>query len=202
METETHTDDQNDVNPDEDDEEQSDVNVGGEHVKEVVVSFCELCHFYISHQRNSERAVKRHCTMRTHLRNFIKYKDDLVFKEEQRAKQLKRKEKRDAKAAAEKAAEENGDQEEEKEEEEEEKVKEEGEKEATKDKETPAKETVTKEKTEAMVTERWVIFLFCWEMSKNLINFWVSSENKENGDLLDISIKKEKVDEEDEGVAA
>lgn len=39
-------------------------------------------------------------------------------------------------------------------------------------------------------------------MSKNLINFWVSSENKENGDLLDISIKKEKVDEEDEGVAA
>lgn len=62
-----------------------DINVGSEHVKQVETNYCELCFTYISHRGDTALNLKRHCASRSHLKYYIRYKDDLMLKEEAEA---------------------------------------------------------------------------------------------------------------------
>lgn len=111
--SETHAEDQND-HQDFSDEEPCDINVGSEHIKQVQVHYCELCSMYIRHHGDQDKSLSRHCILRSHLRNYIRYKDDKALQAEAEALHKKRKAERELKekekaAAAEKATKENGD---------------------------------------------------------------------------------------------
>lgn len=52
------------------------VNVGEEHVKKVDAYWCDLCHCYLSHNEEYETALKRHCSLRTHLKSYVRHRDN------------------------------------------------------------------------------------------------------------------------------
>lgn len=94
-------------------ENEEEINVGVEHIKLVQAQYCELCYSYISHRGDVDLNLKRHWSSQQHLKFYIRYKDDLMLKEEaeaihkKREAEKKKKEKesaeKKAKAEAEKA---------------------------------------------------------------------------------------------------
>lgn len=50
--------------------------VGSEHVKKVEAYYCEICHYFLPKHKDTEAALKKHCTVRTHLRNYLRFKED------------------------------------------------------------------------------------------------------------------------------
>lgn len=90
----------------ESEEEQITINVGSEHIKKVEVSYCELCVQYISHRGDQNLQLQRHCSSRSHMRNYIRYKDDKALKKEAEALHKKRKAEREKKEKEQKEKEE------------------------------------------------------------------------------------------------
>ncbi|XP_055702553.1 zinc finger protein on ecdysone puffs-like isoform X2 [Phlebotomus papatasi] len=80
-----------------------DINVGSEHVKKVETLYCELCRVYLSHRDDEERVLKNHCGVRSHLRAYLRHKEDKSLRQE--AERVHRKqqeeEEKEKKAAAE-----------------------------------------------------------------------------------------------------
>lgn len=89
--------------PEEEEEEsmdtEEDVNVGSEHVKTIETRYCELCFTYISHRGDAALNLKRHCASRSHLKYYIRYKDDMMLKEEAEAMHKRREAEKKKKAA-------------------------------------------------------------------------------------------------------
>lgn len=54
----------------------AEINVGNEHMKKVEVYYCELCRFYLPYNEEQEAALKKHCGTRSHLRSYLRYKDN------------------------------------------------------------------------------------------------------------------------------
>lgn len=54
----------------------AEINVGNEHMKKVEVYYCELCRFYLPYNEEQESALKKHCGTRSHLRSYLRYKDN------------------------------------------------------------------------------------------------------------------------------
>lgn len=100
---EANKEEEKDEAEEEEEEEQvdsgEDINVGSEHVKTVEVGYCELCFSYVSHRGDQALNLKRHCASRSHLRYYIRYKDDLMLKEEAEALHKKREAEKKKKAA-------------------------------------------------------------------------------------------------------
>lgn len=61
-------------------EKKEEVNLGGEHVKKVEVYYCDLCRIYLNRKEDQEIALKKHCTMRSHLRAYVRYRDDRTLR--------------------------------------------------------------------------------------------------------------------------
>lgn len=53
-----------------------DVNVGNEHVKKVEVYYCELCRYYLPMKEEYEIALRKHCATRSHLRSYLRFKEN------------------------------------------------------------------------------------------------------------------------------
>lgn len=79
--------------------EKTNINVGTEHIKKVEVFFCELCRLYLPCKGETEATIlKRHCSTRSHLKLYIRYKDDRSLRlEAERIHRKKQKEVKDAK---------------------------------------------------------------------------------------------------------
>ncbi|KAJ6642966.1 Cip1-interacting zinc finger protein, partial [Pseudolycoriella hygida] len=54
----------------------ADINVGNEHVKKVEVYYCELCRFYLPLNDDQATALSKHCCSRSHLRAYLRYKEN------------------------------------------------------------------------------------------------------------------------------
>lgn len=54
----------------------SEINVGNEHMKKVEVYYCDLCRFYLPYNEEQEAALKKHCGTRSHLRSYLRYKEN------------------------------------------------------------------------------------------------------------------------------
>lgn len=52
------------------------INVGNEHMKKVEVYYCDLCRFYLPYNEEQEAALKKHCGTRSHLRSYLRYKEN------------------------------------------------------------------------------------------------------------------------------
>lgn len=52
------------------------VNVGAEHVKKTEALYCDLCITYFAIKEDEEGAIKRHCSSRSHLKSYLRYKED------------------------------------------------------------------------------------------------------------------------------
>lgn len=63
---------------------------------------------YVSHHGDQEKSLSRHCILRSHLRNYIRYKDDKALQAEAEALHKKRKAERELKEKQ-KVTKENGD---------------------------------------------------------------------------------------------
>lgn len=89
---EEHKDDEKEDGEHEDDQMDTGekVNLGAEHITKVETLFCALCSNYISHKGDAETNLSRHCVTRTHLKHYIRYKDDLALKAVDEAKQRRR----------------------------------------------------------------------------------------------------------------
>lgn len=99
------TDDEENIEIENDEE----INVGSEHIKKHEVYHCDLCYLYISHRGDIDVNLKRHCASAQHLKLYIRYKDDLMLKEEAAELHKKReaeKKKKEKEAAEKKAKEE------------------------------------------------------------------------------------------------
>lgn len=72
----------NDLDEDEDEEKadngtpKANVLVGSEHVKKVEAFYCDICHYFLPKHKDPEQALKKHCNVRTHLRNYLRFKED------------------------------------------------------------------------------------------------------------------------------
>lgn len=53
-----------------------DVLVGSEHVKKVEAYYCEICHYFLPRHKVVEESMKKHCNVRTHLKNYLRHKED------------------------------------------------------------------------------------------------------------------------------
>lgn len=97
------------INPDDAEveiENEEEINVGSDHIKQVQAHYCELCYSYISHRGDVDLNLKRHCATQQHLKFYIRFKDELMLKEEAEAIHKKRQaeKKKKEKEAAEKKA--------------------------------------------------------------------------------------------------
>lgn len=54
----------------------NEINVGNEHVKKVEVYYCELCRFYLPLNDDQTAALAKHCGSRSHLRSYLRYKEN------------------------------------------------------------------------------------------------------------------------------
>lgn len=54
----------------------NEINVGNEHVKKVEVYYCELCRFYLPSNDDQTAALAKHCGSRSHLRAYLRYKEN------------------------------------------------------------------------------------------------------------------------------
>ncbi|XP_055686368.1 zinc finger protein on ecdysone puffs isoform X2 [Lutzomyia longipalpis] len=58
------------------------INVGSEYLKKVETLYCELCRIYLSHRDDQEKVLKEHCGVRSHLRAFLRHKEDRTLRKE------------------------------------------------------------------------------------------------------------------------
>lgn len=87
--------------PETDDEDDSDdvdeeTVIGGEHVKKVEVQYCDLCSMYLPRREDSDKIVASHCKTRSHLKLYIRQREDKKLRE--RAERIHKKKLSDAKA--------------------------------------------------------------------------------------------------------
>lgn len=87
--------------PGTDDEDDSDdvdeeTVIGGEHVKKVEVQYCDLCNMYLPRREEPEKIVAMHCKTRSHLKLYIRQREDKKLRE--RAERIHKKKLSDAKA--------------------------------------------------------------------------------------------------------
>lgn len=82
--------------------DEEEINVGDEHIKMVEARYCNLCFTYISHRGDPEVNFKRHCASEHHIRLYIRYKDDIMLREEAAA--VRRETEKKKQEAAEKKA--------------------------------------------------------------------------------------------------
>jgi len=73
------------------------INVGSEHVKKVEVYYCDLCYIYLPRKEDLEASLKRHCAGRTHLRAYVRHRDDKNLRIQAERIHRKHQEQRDAK---------------------------------------------------------------------------------------------------------
>lgn len=83
------------VSDDEDDSDDGTV-IGGEHVKLVEVQFCDLCNMFLSRRAEPEKMLAMHCKTRSHLKLYIRQREDKKLRE--RAERIHKKKLSDAKA--------------------------------------------------------------------------------------------------------
>jgi hypothetical protein len=76
------------------------INVGSEHIKKVEVLYCGLCRMYLPRREEKELATRRHCGTRSHLRLYIRYRDDKQLREEAEKIHKRHQEEREAAKAA------------------------------------------------------------------------------------------------------
>lgn len=50
--------------------------VGNEHLKKVEVYYCDLCYYYLPHKKDQEAALKIHCNTKSHLRAYVRYREN------------------------------------------------------------------------------------------------------------------------------
>lgn len=50
--------------------------VGNEHLKKVEVYYCDLCYYYLPHKKDQEAALKMHCNTKSHLRAYVRYREN------------------------------------------------------------------------------------------------------------------------------
>lgn len=62
--------------PHDDAKSKGEINVGNEHVKKVEVYYCELCRFYLPLNEDQAAALAKHCGTRSHLRSYLRYKEN------------------------------------------------------------------------------------------------------------------------------
>ncbi|XP_065076846.1 uncharacterized protein LOC135700307 [Ochlerotatus camptorhynchus] len=87
--------------PGTDDEDDSDdvdeeTVIGGEHVKKVEVQYCDLCNMYLPRREDPEKILAIHCKTRSHLKLYIRQREDKKLRE--RAERIHKKKLSDAKA--------------------------------------------------------------------------------------------------------
>lgn len=66
------------------------INVGVEHVRKVDVHFCELCKMYLPRGEEDSFLLAKHCSNRTHLQKYVRFKEDRELRKQ--AERLQRKE--------------------------------------------------------------------------------------------------------------
>lgn len=68
------------------------INVGIEQVRKVEVYYCDLCRMYLPRVEDSElpRVLAKHCKLRTHMQQYVRYKEDKELAKH--AERLQRKE--------------------------------------------------------------------------------------------------------------
>lgn len=54
----------------------AEINVGNEHMRMVSVYYCDLCRFCLPSNEDQEQALKKHCATRSHLRAYLRYKEN------------------------------------------------------------------------------------------------------------------------------
>lgn len=54
------------------------INVGIEQIRKVEVYYCDLCRMYLPRVEDSElpRVLSKHCKLRTHMQQYVRYKED------------------------------------------------------------------------------------------------------------------------------
>lgn len=57
-------------------DKKEEINVGSEHVKKVEAFYCDLCRCYLPPKEEETLAIKRHCACRSHLKAYVRYRDD------------------------------------------------------------------------------------------------------------------------------
>lgn len=79
------------------------INVGSEYLKKVETLYCELCRIYLNHRDDPEKVLKDHCGVRSHLRAFLRQKEDRTVRKD--AVQKKESDEKKEKEVAEKSEE-------------------------------------------------------------------------------------------------
>lgn len=87
------TDDDDD---DDSDDAEGQTVIGSEHVNKVEVQFCDLCNMYLPRRDDPEKVLRTHCKTRSHLRLYIRNREDKKLRE--RAERIHKKKLSDAKA--------------------------------------------------------------------------------------------------------
>uniref|UniRef100_A0A2M4ADV7 Putative transcriptional regulator atrx n=1 Tax=Anopheles triannulatus TaxID=58253 RepID=A0A2M4ADV7_9DIPT len=78
----TDDDDDDDEDDDDDNGDELQMIIGEEHVKKVEVQYCELCNIYLPRRMESqEKALRDHCKKRSHLKLYIRYRNDKKLRE-------------------------------------------------------------------------------------------------------------------------
>uniref|UniRef100_A0A2M4BFD3 U1-type domain-containing protein n=1 Tax=Anopheles marajoara TaxID=58244 RepID=A0A2M4BFD3_9DIPT len=79
---ESDEDDDDDDDDDDDNGDELQMIIGEEHVKKVEVQYCELCNIYLPRRMESqEKALRDHCKKRSHLKLYIRYRNDKKLRE-------------------------------------------------------------------------------------------------------------------------
>lgn len=81
----------------EDEVKESKVNVGAEHVKKTEGFYCDLCRLFFACKEDEEAVLKKHCATRSHLKAFLRYKEDQNLRAEAERIQRRQKDKKDVK---------------------------------------------------------------------------------------------------------
>lgn len=81
---------------DDSDDVDEDTVIGGEHVKKVEVQYCDLCRMYLPRRDEPEKVLAQHCKTRSHLKLYIRQREDKKLRE--RAERIHKKKLSDAKA--------------------------------------------------------------------------------------------------------
>ncbi|XP_058829003.1 zinc finger protein on ecdysone puffs-like [Topomyia yanbarensis] len=80
---------------DDSDDVDEDTVIGSEHVTKVEVQYCDLCNMYLPRREDPEKVLRLHCKTRSHLRVYIRNREDKKLRE--RAERIHKKKLSDAK---------------------------------------------------------------------------------------------------------
>lgn len=72
-----------------DDAEKQSINVGTDFIKKMEAFYCELCRHYFSINDDEEKYLKVHCSSRSHLRNYLRYKENQNLRQAAEKMQMK-----------------------------------------------------------------------------------------------------------------